>query len=156
MPEKDLQVAKVSEEGKKNNSIRSASVCTLPAVQDNEWIFSKLEDILVDCNKKYYQMDIIGFYEAIQLIKYNPEDHYDWHMDFANKHHSNRKLSLSIQLTDPSEYEGGDLEFFKNGNGPKEQGTLILFPSFLYHKVHPITSGVRRALVGWISGNPYR
>ena len=68
---------------------------------------------------------------------------------------STRKLSVSIQLTDPEEYEGGELNFFINKDvieAPKTKGTVIIFPSFFMHKVKMVTKGVRKSLVIWIHG----
>jgi PKHD-type hydroxylase len=72
-----------------------------------------------------------------------------------------RKLSLIIQLTDPSEYEGGDFQFDSDIPQPdpaeiKQRGTVIVFPSFLRHRVTPVTSGVRRSLVSWVEGPKFR
>jgi PKHD-type hydroxylase len=68
-------------------------------------------------------------------------------------------LSVSIQLTDPSEYEGGDLYLYDEDKGMlmnKSQGTLILFPSFVLHEVTPITKGERNSLVAWITGPNFK
>lgn len=152
----ELQQAKVSYDGVKNAKVRSAQVGSLEAADHNRWIFEKIGNAIQQCNSECYKYDIIGFFEAVQLLKYEVGDFYDWHMDFDNKQYSIRKLSAVIQLSDPSEYEGGELEFFRNGKAPKDRGTMIVFPSFLYHKVHPITKGTRRSVAVWISGNPYK
>ena len=76
-------------------------------------------------------------------------------MDFGNDATSTRKLSVSVQLSDPSEYEGGDLELMVNRNYikvPKEKGTIIFFPSYLTHRVTKVTSGKRNSLVAWFHG----
>ena len=66
---------------------------------------------------------------------------------------------MSIQLTDPSEYEGGELQL-KSKNSittvSKKKGTIIFFPSFMLHRVTPVTKGVRHSLVGWITGPPFK
>ena len=70
-----------------------------------------------------------------------------------------RKLSLTIQLTDPSKYEGGDLEIFQSHEPlkmGKEQGMAILFPSYVLHGVIPVTKGERCSLVGWFTGDPFK
>ncbi|MCK6649860.1 MAG: 2OG-Fe(II) oxygenase, partial [Bacteroidia bacterium] len=71
----------------------------------------------------------------------------------------NRKLSISVQLSDAVEYEGGELQFMINQNivtAPKEKGTAIIFPSFALHRVLPVTKGNRMSIVGWIAGPAYR
>jgi PKHD-type hydroxylase len=80
-------------------------------------------------------------------------------MDFGAGEISHRKLSLTVQLSDPAHYEGGVLQFMLNQkivDAPKERGTVIVFPSFMMHRVTPVERGVRRSLVGWVSGHPYR
>jgi PKHD-type hydroxylase len=80
-------------------------------------------------------------------------------MDFGSGDISNRKLSITVQLSDPSEYEGGELQFMINQHiitAPKEKGTAIIFPSFALHRVTPVTKGARKSIVGWIGGPPYK
>lgn len=87
--------------------------------------------------------------------------HYGWHTDstlHAWSDSVDRKLSMSIQLSDPSEYDGGAFEFFKGGAVPgfKAKGTALVFPSFLLHRVTPVTRGSRCALVAWLEGPAWR
>lgn len=99
------------------------------------------------------------FHEELQLAKYSDRGFFDWHLDFGAGEISARKLSMTIQLSDPNDYEGGDLRFMINKeivNAPKEKGTIIIFPSFIMHRVTPITKGTRQSIVGWVSGPPYR
>ena len=72
---------------------------------------------------------------------------------------SNRKLSITVQLSDSLEYEGGELQFMINQHimtAPKEKGTAIICPSFALHHVTPVTKGSRKFIVGWIRGPPYK
>lgn len=87
--------------------------------------------------------------------------HYGWHTDstlHAWSDSVDRKLSMSIQLSAPDEYEGGVFEFFKGGAVPgfQAKGTAIVFPSFLLHRVTPVTRGSRCALVAWLEGPAWR
>jgi PKHD-type hydroxylase len=78
-------------------------------------------------------------------------------MDNGNGDFSIRKLSLILLLDPPDAFEGGELQFLGIAEKKKMgQGTLILFPSYIGHKVHPVTGGIRRTAVAWISGEPYR
>ena len=106
---------------------------------------------------------------------YNLNQFYDWHCDsHPEPYRSNddfngkiRKLSVTLSLSDPNDYEGGELEFCVGGRSPKERrqieackgilpkGSLVVFPSFLYHRVQPVTSGKRYSLVIWNCGNPF-
>ena len=92
-------------------------------------------------------------------MRYGSEDHFDWHLDFGPGAISERKLSITVQLSDEDAYEGGDLEFMVNKEyvkAPREQGTVIVFPSFIMHRVTPVTKGTRESIVGWIAGPPFR
>ena len=100
--------------------------------------------------------DLSGFGDEIQYTEYFGENngHYSWHGDIGpNVPH--RKLSIVVQLSDPEDYEGGELELSAGSylvDGPKTKGTVIVFPSFVLHRVLPLTSGERRSLVSWVSG----
>ena len=100
------------------------------------------------------------FDENIQFTEYDSayDGYYDWHIDTGGKElSSNRKLSMSVQLSDPSEYEGGELQVVKETNVlKKNRGSAFIFPSYLLHRVTPVTKGTRYSLVCWISGHPFR
>jgi hypothetical protein len=103
--------------------------------------------------------DLLAHTEPVQLSEYQVGDEYDWHLDLGPGPASRRKLSLSVQLTEPNEYEGGDLEIKGVHNIPalRKRGSVIIFPSFLLHRVTPVTRGVRRSLVAWVPGEkPFR
>ena len=118
----------------------------------------------------------ISRFETFQYTTYRaPGGHYDWHIDnaFPYKDGPNkgliRKLSLTIQLSDPEDYEGGMFEqriLRKNDEGDlnaitnslesiKPRGSLLVFPGFVYHRVMPVTKGTRRSLVAWAVGTPF-
>jgi PKHD-type hydroxylase len=98
----------------------------------------------------------------IQFTEYTAEqsDHYDWHHDvhWSGETDFDRKISITLQLSDPKEYDGGDFEFDEiNTNADfKTKGTLLIFPSYLRHRVLPVTSGVRRSLVAWFWGPKWK
>ena len=93
-------------------------------------------------------------------MEYGKGDFFDWHPDFSNQASAIRKLNLKIQLTDEAAYEGGDLQFMINKDiiitAPRTKETIIIFPSFIMHRVTSITKGKRRYIVGWINGPPFR
>ena len=92
--------------------------------------------------------------ENIQIGRYKATGHYDWHKDLGepNQDGIQRKLSCSVLLNDVSEFEGGNLEFKGMENQPiMKQGSLIVFPSFIEHRVVPVTSGTRYSAVSWVS-----
>jgi PKHD-type hydroxylase len=155
----NLEIAKVGGEnstGVEDKTIRDSKIKFITWEHDLSWIYEKLQAFVIDANKARYGFDLMGFMEGLQLTRYSEKGHYDWHQDSGVGPFSIRKLSVVVQLSEPEEYEGGELEFFKGGQVKKSQGTLAVFPSFEMHKVLPVTSGVRHSLVGWVSGQPFR
>lgn len=142
--------------GRDDQAIRGTTIFGILPIESNRWIFEKLQGAIIQANHDLYGYDLSGFCEGLQISRYDLGDHYGWHQDIGSGILSQRKLSLVAQLTDPAFYKGGELEFFRNGYAPKDLGTLILFPSFMHHRVLKITQGVRHSTVGWISGNPYK
>jgi PKHD-type hydroxylase len=99
--------------------------------------------------------------EKTQIGRYKSSDegHYDWHMDaFTPINGIQRKLSISILLSDPSEFEGGELQFkgIEDRKILTKQGSIVVFPSFIEHRVTPVTKGVRYSAVTWASGPSFR
>lgn len=122
------------------------------------WIFERITGVLIDMNKEYFGFDLTGMNEGIQFTRYSaPGEKYDWHFD-STYGQARRKLSLSIQLSDPNSYEGGNFEIM-TGNATslsRDQGTMLVFPSYMNHRVTPVTSGVRYSLVAWVTGPAFR
>lgn len=144
-------------EAGKNESIRKSSIEWLFNNEETFWIYERLTAYLHDVNSHRYKFDLHGFTEPLQLGLYQESGHYKWHSDFAQGF-TTRKLSIVLQLSDPSEYEGGKLEFFgfENEKVHDGQGDLIFFPSFNVHRVTPVTKGERYSLVAWIGGSPFK
>jgi PKHD-type hydroxylase len=143
----------------KLSSIRSSKICWLYASDDLEWAFRKVTDVVLNLNDRFFKFDIFGLNEGFQFANYKaPGDKYGKHIDRSTKMIV-RKLSLSIQLTNPKEYKGGELYIYEGEKGEKMkqgQGDLILFPSYMLHEVKPITQGERNALVCWITGKQFK
>jgi PKHD-type hydroxylase len=128
---------------------------------DSTFIYDNLGFIARQLNGQFFDFDLFGFVEDIQYTVYRADGgHYDWHLDRGvGGGQAPRKLSLVLQLSNPSEYEGGDLEVFTEQEPlkmEKKQGLVVAFPSFVLHRVTPITSGIRRTLVVWLSGPKFR
>lgn len=140
-----------------NKNVRRSEVTWLEPEKDNAWIFDHIEKATMLANK-YFKFDLTGFFQGIQIAKYEKDGKYDWHSDLGDGTMSSRKLSISVLLNDPNDYTGGRLEFKGNTKNEiaKPQGTAIIFPSYLIHRVAPIESGIRYSLVSWISGPPFR
>ncbi len=151
--------ATVSGEEIYNNKLRNSSVMFIENTPENNWIYDKMASLTINCNNERYWFDLLGFHQELQLTRYSEGDFFDWHLDFGAGEISARKLSITIQLSDEDEYEGGDLQFMINNkivDAPRKKGTIVIFPSFIMHRVTPITKGTRQSIVGWVSGPPYR
>jgi len=96
-----------------DESYRSSKIKWLPNNNETKWLYDKLSYIVKMANDKVWKFDIIGFGEDIQIGEYTAEEggHYDWHLDLG-KHSCFRKISISVQLSNPDEYEGGDLQLY--------------------------------------------
>lgn len=141
--------------------IRRSQVSWLNKNQDTAWVFEKLGHIAASLNAQYYRFDLTGFGEALQLTNYDQSEQgmYGWHQDYGGKLTPSRKLSLVLQLTDPSQYEGGNLQVMTGGQPQtvrKQRGLVAAFPSYVLHQVTPVTSGNRQSLVAWVSGPAFR
>lgn len=124
------------------------------------WIFERLTGVLNNINEQFFKFDLTGFEQGLQFTRYEaPAGHYDWHIDRGLRNVGVRKMSLTLQLNDPSDYEGGELElrFGKDPiKPPTERGMITFFPSYVLHRVTPVTKGTRYSLVAWISGPPFK
>jgi len=151
------------------NQFRDSNVSWM----SEKWLYEILQARMDEANQRAgwnYDWD---WCEDLQFTVYKPGQYYHWHADqnsevypedhfnpnFRGKY---RKLSVILHLSDPAEYVGGELEF---GMGQKDtricseikpQGSLVVFPSFINHRVHPVTSGTRYSLVMWTLGRPFR
>lgn len=148
-------------EGILDRSIRRSQVSWLNNTPDTEWVFKRLADVCAKINAQYYRFDLTGFGEALQLTNYDQSENgmYGWHQDFGGDGGVSRKLSMAVQLTDPSEYEGGDLQVMTSAepeNIRRQRGLIAIFPPFLLHQVTPVTRGSRQSLVAWVSGPAFK
>lgn len=147
--------------GGTDDDIRRSTVTWLPAGDATAWMFDKLTTIVRRANR-IYGFDLIGFTEDLQFTRYAGEGaHYSWHQDGLDGELALRKLSIVVQLSSADDYSGGDLELFgiDDESWPettRDQGTVVVFPSFEYHRVTPLVSGTRCSLVAWVGGPPFR
>ena len=123
--------------------------------------FDIITEEIFKINSEYWNFDIryIDFAKDPPLaLKYALNQEFNWHFDMSG-YESTRKLSYTIQLSDDNEYEGGDLQF-----GPvveskpeiRKKGNITIFPSYVWHRVTPVTKGDRYALVGWVHGPTFK
>ena len=124
---------------------------------ETRWIFDRLREVAQEANERY-RFSIAGFSEPLHFIRYGANDGFGWHTDAGIAATSTRKLSISIQLSAADEYGGGDLELCPHGPMTEFRGcgNALVFPAYVPHRVTPVTSGQRRALVAWIHGDAFR
>jgi PKHD-type hydroxylase len=141
-----------------NTRIRASRVTFIKPTEENQWLFKRMELLCTQHNDMFYGLDLISFPDGFQFTEYRIGGFYTWHQDLGKGKHSKRKLSFSLQLSDPLEYDGGDIEFFGSSisTAPRARGSMVLFPSFTFHRVTPVTRGVRYSLVGWMYGPHFR
>jgi PKHD-type hydroxylase len=151
------------QDGRKLEDVRRSKLGWQFPNEDNNFIFQRLNNIIEAVNEDFYNFDLNG-YEAFQYTEYHAEDKgtYDWHIDLETGHQQldphQRKLSLTLLLNEPGvDFEGGEFMMGrtsdpKNDIVPCAKGQCILFPSFVMHRVAPVTKGVRKSIVIWVRG----
>jgi PKHD-type hydroxylase len=142
---------------------RSSSIKWIPFNDETKWIYDKIGEMATIANNELYHFDLHSMPEMIQYTEYydTNKGHYDWHMDIgATGDMQYRKLSITIQLSSPEEYDGGDLQLWQGGqfplSAPRGKGNVVIFPSFMMHRVTPVTRGTRKSFVLWLGGGHYR
>lgn len=141
------------------DKVRKSEVAWLYPSDDLDWAYRRLTDIIMSLNERFFKFDLFGATEGFQFTKYvAPGGKYGKHIDSATGTMI-RKLSFTLQLSEPDSYKGGDLCLYF-GDKPevmkREQGFVALFPSYVLHEVKPVTHGTRYSLVSWITGNPFK
>jgi|APGre2960657404_1045060.scaffolds.fasta_scaffold111720_1 PKHD-type hydroxylase len=143
-----------------NKEVRKCQVKWLRVNEECSWVYKRLVDAIYRVNSQYFNLNLYGI-ETLQYTIYNAADsefygpHKDTFPDVTNR--LIRKLTFSIQLSDPSEYEGGELvtdAILSPNVESKAAGDVIFFLSDLVHEAKPVTKGVRHVLVGWVVGPP--
>lgn len=128
---------------------------------EEHWVTSIFSHYFNKANRDVWEYDL-NFLKGIQITKYEEGDKYDWHCDYGAEHISEytRKLSATLLVSDPTEFEGGDLEIIDyHGNTitlERTKGTMIIFDSRTPHRVTPVTKGTRISLVAWMLGPKLR
>tara|TARA_B100000768_G_C11232405_1_gene355714 strand:+ start:36 stop:650 length:615 start_codon:yes stop_codon:yes gene_type:complete len=167
LPEAKKATTIGSEDG---GSVRSSSVKWLPKNNSNwNWLYKKMMRLSVEANNALWHFDLRTALEAIQYTEYYASEngHYDWHQDIGvGDLPSKRKISITIQLSESDEYKGGELLICTGSNGkgefdnnkvcPRGKGVGVLFPSYMMHRVTPVTEGTRKSLVLWTGGGHYK
>tara|TARA_R110000782_G_scaffold141576_1_gene234316 strand:+ start:696 stop:1229 length:534 start_codon:yes stop_codon:yes gene_type:complete len=139
-----------------NNSKEDIRKSRVAWIKDKR-ILNLLYDYVDMSNRNVFKVHIYKKAD-IQFTEYLATEggHYNWHhdIDWNRNDGLDRKLSVTVQLSSPAEYEGGDFSFneCESPTQSKEKGTVLIFPSYLQHKINPVTKGIRRSLVAWFEG----
>jgi len=146
--------------GNINKNYRTSEIRWIPLNDETKPIYKIFVDLAKRANEDMWNFHITTIKDELQFTQYSSDNsgHYDWHLDFGGARSSTRKLSMVVQLTDPSEYEGGKLQFMINRDvidAPQQKGTVIFFPSYLMHRVTNVEKGIRNSLVCWFHGPPF-
>ena len=142
----------------------------------DRWIYNEIQPYVQEANKNANWNFEYHWSEPIQFTKYKLNQHYDWHRDSWDDPYDKpdrkelngliRKLSVIVSLSNREDYKGGVLQLdFKDGRHGENniidctqllsKGSIIVFPSFMWHRVTPVTSGLRYSLVNWNCGDPW-
>tara|TARA_Y100000356_G_scaffold120634_1_gene113312 strand:+ start:87 stop:722 length:636 start_codon:yes stop_codon:yes gene_type:complete len=157
--------------GTRTNEYRTNNrdIAYLTPETKTKWLYDLLFPLVLQANHELFHFDIDIVTDPIHYVIYpaptgpqsNDGGHLDWHMDIGAYAVNKRKLAMTVQLSDPRDYDGGDFEIWFGGSQeptlvPREKGDVIIFPAFCMHRVKPTTRGERRCLVFWTGGRPYR
>lgn len=152
--------------GEVNLSVRDSQISWLPADDECFWIWDKLSEVSSQINHDKYNFDLVRI-TGFQYTTYKEGGYYNWHVDGAFDKRSfgpaMRKLGFSLLLSDPDdEYTGGEFQIIPGGNPDGivtqkiSKGDIVAFPSFIPHRVAPVTSGKRKSLVWWAEGPNFK
>ena len=147
--------------GKQDTKKRVTTISWIPFNKMPQ-MYKVIENQLSIVNLNHMMFDNVRLTEPAQFTEYPKGGFYDWHMDLNAFGHTGehpiRKISMTCLLSDPSEFKGGDLAFEDHGNNKVklQQGQAVFFASFMRHRVEPVKKGIRRSLVMWFGGTPFK
>lgn len=143
-------------DGQAQAEVRRTLIHWLAEDEQTTWVYERLAGLVARANREAFHFALNGFDEDAQVGRYAEGHFYDWHIDRGGRGAGrNRKLTVAVQLTDPRDYDGGDLDLNPDGRivaAPRARGTAIVFPAYTLHRVAPISRGVRHSLVIWTHG----
>ena len=159
-----MEKAELSGGGLGYDNIRATQVAWVPRSPLTETLYRRLEEAVLELNARFFRFDLSAL-AMFQYALYGGREggHFDWHKDYgrdpSDPKQEPRKVTLSLQLSESSDYEGCDLQV-RAGNqidtASRMRGSLVAFPANVLHQVTPIRSGTRRALVVWAVGPEFR
>jgi PKHD-type hydroxylase len=159
LPFQEARVA-ADRKGDDLHEMRKSEIKWIPQNPHFKWIYDRLAKLIIEANEALWQFDLTGILDNIQFTVYHDGGgHYDWHLDIGPRELSWRKISLTIQMSEDEDYEGGELEFMLSKNpikAPRGKGVVVVFPSYLLHRVTPVSKGTRKSMVLWVGGGRYK
>lgn len=150
------ELGQVYAEGSNNRDI-----AYITPTNESKWLYDKLFQLVDNVNKNNYKFDIDIVSDLIHYVIYPTNGgHLDWHMDIGSYSVNRRKLAVVVTLSNQNEYTGGEFELHLGGSEPVRpelnRGDVIIFPTYLLHRVKPIIDGTRKVIVLWVGGRPFR
>ena len=149
---------KVKEAGNYDQKRRDSTISWIP-FNKMQPMYDDLLHLIQKINRNHFGFSNLQITEPAQVSEYSKGQFYHWHTDSSIdmvKEPPVRKLSMTLLLNDPSKFEGGNLEIAGKTLSHMKQGHAAIFASFLQHRVTPVTKGVRKSLVVWFSGEPFK
>jgi len=167
----DANTGEIKIEQTPNEKVRKSNVRFHNRNENTAWIYERLNWVIQQLNEQFYGFDLYG-YDRIQYTEYESVEggKYDFHMDIVMGRNipvdmqtqGIRKLSLTIALNEPGvDFEGGHFQInqgqeIDTENAELKKGRIIAFPSFMIHRVTPVTKGKRKSLVVWVMGSKFK
>jgi len=161
-----LPIHEATTAGGEDQKSRTSRVKWVPQEDNWFWLYEKLANYAQQANEALWHFDLHTLPEQIQYTEYlgSKNGKYEWHQDIGPGMLSWRKVSITVQLSGPDDYEGGDLEIFQGGpyeeerfiKAPKKAGCVFIFPSYMLHRVTPVTKGIRKSFVLWSGEGHYK
>jgi PKHD-type hydroxylase len=158
LPKEKGTIAAKLEKHQLDLKIRKSTVGFIPFDKMKN-VYEDINNLIQKINRNNFGFNNVETNQQAQITEYLKDDFYNWHSDIGIDMSTEppvRKLSMTVLLNDPNEFEGGDLQFANKEITPMKQGHAAIFASFLQHQVTPVTKGVRRSLVMWFGGEPFK
>ena len=146
----------------REKNLRNAELVWIDEVHNAGWVMEKLIELVRQSNSNHFDFDIREFAESPQIASYDAsaDGHFSWHSDIGGRSTAQkRKLTLVVQLSNPSSYKGGDLEIMPGAQifaASRARGCASIFPSYTLHQVTPVITGKRYFLTVWAHGPAFR
>lgn len=147
---------------RRDHNLRNAELVWMDEVDGMGWVMERLIELVRKSNKTQFGFDLQAFSESPQVASYKASEsgHFAWHSDIGDGPTAGkRKLTMVLQLSESSSYEGGNLEVMPGAQvltTSRDQGCVSIFPSFLLHQVTPVTRGIRHSMTVWAHGPAFR